>query len=58
MRFKVFPKVCVHVALNRASTINIRVREKLKNITVGNTISDGDNLFVCSAHNFCSPETC
>ena len=32
------------MALNGASTINIRVKEKLKNITVGNTLSDSNNF--------------
>ena len=44
MRFKAFSKVYIRVALNEASTINIKVREKLENITVRNALSDGDHF--------------
>ena len=55
MRFKAFAKVCVRVTLNGASTINIRVREKLKNITAGNTLSDGDNFLFALHMIFAAP---
>ena len=43
------------MALNGASTINIRVREKLKNITVGNTLSDDDNFLFALHMIFAAP---
>ena len=55
MRFKAFAKVCVRVTLNGASTINIRVRGKLKNITAGNTLSDGDNFLFALHMIFAAP---
>ena len=55
MGFKAFPKCQSRVALNRAGTINIRVREKLKNITAGNTLSDGDNFLFALHMIFAAP---
>jgi len=55
MMFKAFAKICARVTLNRASTINIKVREKLKNITVGNTLSDGDKFLFVLHMSFAAP---
>ena len=55
MRFQAFAKVYVRVTLNRASTINIRVREKLKNITVGMVLSNGDNFLFTQHMIFAAP---
>ena len=49
MRFKAFAKVCVRVTLNRAITINIRVREKLKKKTVQDALFEG-GIFLFTLH--------